>query len=95
MKTHDFYYDLPPELIAQTPLERRDASRLMVLDRQSGAISHDHFYDIINYLNPGDCLVINNTKVIPARLIGTREGTGGKNRNPEGRKNRKMASKRT
>ena len=76
MKTHDFYYELPPELIAQTPLERRDASRLMVLDRQSGAISHDHFYDIIHYLNPGDCLVMNDSRVLPARLLGHRP-TGG------------------
>ena len=76
MKTHDFYYDLPPELIAQTPLERRDASRLMVLDRQSGAISHDHFYDIINYLNPGDCLVMNDSRVLPARLLGHRPSGG-------------------
>ena len=76
MKTHDFYYDLPQELIAQTPLERRDASRLMVLDRQSGAIRHDHFYNIIDYLNPGDCLVMNDSRVLPARLLGHRP-TGG------------------
>lgn len=56
MKTHDFWYDLPEELIAQTPLERRDSSRLLVLDRRTGALEHRHFYDIIDYLNPGDCL---------------------------------------
>ena len=67
MKTSDFYYDLPEELIAQDPLEQRSDSRLMVIGRESGEISHKHFYDIIDYLNPGDCLVINNTKVIPAR----------------------------
>ncbi len=76
MKTHDFYYDLPPELIAQTPLERRDSSRLMTLDRQTGELSHRHFYDIIDYLNPGDALVINETRVIPARLIGERPSGG-------------------
>ena len=57
MKTHDFWYDLPEELIAQTPLERRDGSRLMVLNRETGEIQHKHFYDVIDYLNPGDCLV--------------------------------------
>ncbi len=76
MKTHDFYYDLPEELIAQTPLERRDASRLMVLDRETGAVSHRHFYDIVDYLNPGDCLVMNDSRVLPARLLGQRP-TGG------------------
>ena len=76
MKTHDFYYDLPEELIAQTPLEKRDTSRLMVLDRQTGAVSHKHFYDIIDYLNPGDCLVMNDSRVLPARLLGHRP-TGG------------------
>ena len=76
MKTHDFYYDLPEELIAQTPLEKRDSSRLMVLDRESGEIEHKHFYDIIDYLNPGDCLVLNDSRVLPARLIGHRP-TGG------------------
>jgi len=76
MKTHDFYYDLPEELIAQTPLEKRDTSRLMVLDRQSGAVSHKHFYDIIDYLQPGDCLVMNDSRVLPARLLGHRP-TGG------------------
>ena len=70
MKRQDFYYELPEELIAQDPLENRESSRLLVLDKKSGAISHHIFREIINYLNPGDCLVINDTKVIPARLIG-------------------------
>lgn len=77
MKTSDFYYDLPQELIAQTPLERRDASRLMVLNRADGSISHEHFYQLIDHLNPGDCLVMNNSRVIPARLLGHRLPTGG------------------
>ena len=76
MKTHDFYYDLPEELIAQTPLEQRDTSRLMVLDRQSGQVMHKHFYDIASYLKPGDCLVLNDSRVLPARLLGHRP-TGG------------------
>ena len=76
MKTHDFYYDLPEELIAQTPLEKRDTSRLMVLDRQTGEVTHKHFYDIVDYLNPGDCLVMNDSRVLPARLLGHRP-TGG------------------
>ena len=76
MKTHDFYYDLPEELIAQTPLEKRDTSRLMVLDRQTGEVTHKHFYDIIDYLKPGDCLVMNDSRVLPARLLGHRP-TGG------------------
>ena len=75
MKTHDFWYDLPEELIAQDPLEDRSSSRLMVLDRESGNISHHIFKDIIDYLNPEDCLVINDTKVIPARLYGSKIGT--------------------
>lgn len=78
MKTSDFYYDLPEELIAQDPLENRSDSRLMVLDKGTGAVSHHVFREIVDYLNPGDCLVINDTKVIPARLIGEREGTGAK-----------------
>lgn len=78
MTTKDFYYDLPPELIAQTPLDERTASRLMTVGRKNGEISHKHFYDIIEYLNPGDCLVMNNTRVIPARLYGAKEGSGGK-----------------
>ena len=76
MKTHDFWYDLPEELIAQTPLEKRDTSRLCVLDRNTGAVSHKHFYDVINYLQPGDCLVMNDSRVLPARLLGHRP-TGG------------------
>lgn len=76
MKLSDFNYDLPQELIAQDPLEQRSESRLMVLDRENGTISHRHFYDVIDYLNPGDCLVINDTKVIPARLMGIKEDTG-------------------
>ena len=76
MKTSDFYYDLPQELIAQTPLQRRDSSRLMTLDRHSGAIEHHHFYELPDFLREGDCLVLNNSRVLPARLIGRRE-TGG------------------
>lgn len=76
MKTQDFWYDLPEELIAQTPLQQRDASRLMVLDRESGKVSHRHFYDVIEYLQPGDCLVMNDSRVLPARLLGHRP-TGG------------------
>lgn len=76
MKLTDFNYDLPEELIAQDPLEKRSDSRLMVVGREDGSITHKHFYDIIDYLNPGDCLVINDTKVIPARLMGVKEDTG-------------------
>ncbi len=76
LNLHDFSYNLPTELIAQDPLEDRTSSRLMVLDRASGNIEHKVFKDIVDYLNPGDCLVLNNTKVIPARLLGVREGTG-------------------
>ena len=76
MKTHDFYYDLPEELIAQTPLEQRDTSRLMVLDRETGSVTHKHFYNILDYLKPGDCLVMNDSRVLPARLLGHRP-TGG------------------
>ena len=78
MKTSDFFYELPEELIAQDPLEDRTASRLLVLNRKTDKLEHKIFGDVINYLNPGDCLVINNTRVIPARLIGEKEGTGGK-----------------
>lgn len=78
MKTADFDYELPQELIAQDPLEQRDSSRLLILDKKTGERTHRIFHDIIDYLHEGDCLVINNTKVIPARLIGEREGTGGK-----------------
>ena len=76
MKTSDFYYDLPPELIAQTPLERRDTSRLLVLNRENGEAKHSTFSDIKNYLKAGDCLVLNNTRVLPARIFGTRLDTG-------------------
>ena len=78
MNVKDFYFDLPQELIAQDPLEDRSASRLLVLDKESGEITHRHFRDITEYLKPGDCLVINDTKVIPARLFGIKEGTGAK-----------------
>lgn len=76
LKKSDFYFDLPQELIAQDPLEDRSSSRLLVLDKHIGEISHHVFKDIVDYLKPGDCLVLNNTKVIPARLLGEREGTG-------------------
>ena len=75
-KTRDFWYELPDELIAQTPLEKRDTSRLLAVDRTSGAVSHRHFYDILDYLNPGDTLVMNDSRVLPARLLGRRP-TGG------------------
>ena len=78
MKRQDFYFDLPEELIAQDPLEDRSSSRLLILDKKTGATSHHIFREIKDYLKPGDCLVINDTKVIPARLIGEKEGTGGK-----------------
>ncbi|OXT06408.1 tRNA preQ1(34) S-adenosylmethionine ribosyltransferase-isomerase QueA [Thermoanaerobacterium thermosaccharolyticum] len=78
MNLHEFYYDLPEELIAQEPLKNRDESRLMILNRLTGEIKHDIFKNIISYLNPNDVLVLNDTKVIPARLIGVREDTGGK-----------------
>lgn len=77
MKTSDFYYDLPPELIAQTPIPQRDSSRLMTLDRRSGEISHRHFYDLPELLNPGDCLILNDSRVLPARLLGNRLPGGG------------------
>lgn len=76
MKKSDFYFDLPEELIAQTPIQQRDHSRLLHIDRITGEIEHKHFYDLINYLQPGDCLVLNNSRVLPARLIGCRS-TGG------------------
>ncbi len=78
MKTSDFYYDLPPELIAQTPLDDRSSSRLLVLDKESGNIEHKHFYDIADMLSEGDCLVLNDTRVLPARLLGVKEESGGK-----------------
>ncbi len=76
MNIKEFYYDLPEELIAQDPLSDRSSSRLMTLDKNSGAFEHHVFRDIVDYLNPGDCLVVNNTKVLPARLMGEKEGTG-------------------
>lgn len=76
MKKSDFDFYLPEELIAQTPLEKRDGSRLLVLDKESGAMEHRHFYDLPEYLHVGDCLVLNNSRVLPARLIGTRPGGG-------------------
>ncbi len=78
MLLKDFYYELPQGLIAQSPAQKRDMSRLLVLDRQTGKTTHRHFYDLKNYLVPGDCLVINNTRVIPARLLGECEDTGGR-----------------
>ena len=78
MKTSDFYFDLPEELIAQVPILDRSSSKLMVLDKETGEIEHKIFKDVIDYLNPGDCLVLNNTRVIPARLIGEKVETGGK-----------------
>lgn len=77
MNVHDFYYELPQELIAQEPLEKRDSSRLMVLHRKDGSIEHKIFKDVVQFLNPGDCLVLNDTRVIPARLIGHKKDTGG------------------
>lgn len=77
MKTSDFYYDLPQELIAQTPLERRDGSRLLLLNKETGAVEHRHFYDLPQFLRPGDCLVLNDSRVLPARLLGRREPSGG------------------
>lgn len=76
LKKSDFYFELPQELIAQDPLEDRSASRLLMLNKDTGAVEHRHFKEIINYLRPGDCLVLNNTKVIPARLMGIKEDTG-------------------
>ncbi len=76
MKKSDFYFDLPEELIAQTPLERRDSSRLLLLDKKTGEIAHRRFYDLPEYLKPGDCMVLNDTRVLPARLLGTRESGG-------------------
>ena len=72
VKTHDFYYELPPELIAQTPIERRDASRLLALDKETGVWSHRHFYNLPSLLRPGDCLIMNDSRVLPARLLGSR-----------------------
>lgn len=78
MKTSDFFYDLPKELIAQTPVEPRDSSRLLLLNRKNGNIEHKHFYDIIDYLNEGDLLVVNDSRVLPARIYGTKDETGAK-----------------
>ena len=72
MKTHDFYFDLPQELIAQTPIEKRDESRLLVLDKETGAWQHKHFFDLPDFLRPGDCLILNDSRVLPARLLGRR-----------------------
>ena len=76
MKTSDFYYDLPEELIAQTPVEPRDSSRLLIMDKETGELQHKHFYDIIDFLNEGDCLILNDSRVLPARIYGVKEETG-------------------
>ena len=78
LKTKDFYYDLPKELIAQTPIEPRDASRLLMLNKETGELAHKHFYDIVDCLMPGDCLILNDSRVLPARIYGIKEGTGTK-----------------
>ena len=75
LKTSDFYYELPAELIAQDPLDDRASSRLLVMDKKTGEIRHETFRDLVDYLRPGDCLVLNNTRVIPARLLGVKEDT--------------------
>jgi S-adenosylmethionine:tRNA ribosyltransferase-isomerase len=77
MNKSDFYFDLPEALIAQTPIERRDGSRLLHLDKRTGAVEHAHFYDLPRFLRPGDCLVLNDSRVLPARLIGARKTGGG------------------
>ncbi len=76
MKRSDFYYELPQELIAQTPLEPRDSSRLLAMDKKNGEINHRTFRDVLDYFKPGDCLILNNTKVLPARMYGKRTDTG-------------------
>ena len=76
MRTKDYYYDLPERLIAQTPAEKRDESRLLVLDKKTGEWQHRHFYDIVDYLTPDDCLILNDSRVLPARIYGIKEGTG-------------------
>ena len=76
-KRSTYFYDLPPELIAQTPVEPRSASRLLALSRKTGEVSHHHFYELGQFLRPGDLLVMNDSRVLPARLYGEREGTGG------------------
>ena len=78
MKTSDFNYNLPENLIAQTPLEKRDHSKLMVLHKDNGKIEHKHFYDILDFINPGDCLILNDSRVLPARICGIKDGTGAK-----------------
>jgi S-adenosylmethionine:tRNA ribosyltransferase-isomerase len=78
LQVKDFYYDLPEELIAQHPMERRDECRLMIMDKETGEIEHKRFKDVIDYFNSGDCLVLNDTRVLPARLLGAKEGSGGK-----------------
>ena len=77
MKTKDFYFDLPPELIAQTPIEKRDTSRLLTLNKNTGKVEHHHFYELPDFLRPGDCLILNNSRVLPARLLGSRLPGGG------------------
>ena len=77
MKKSDFYFDLPEELIAQTPIPERDHSRLLVLDKNSGELTHRHFYDLPSFLHEGDCLVLNDSRVLPARLLGSRSSGGG------------------
>ena len=77
MEKKDFYYDLPKELIAQEPIKRRSYSKLMCLNKKTGETRDERFYNIINELNPGDCLILNDTKVLPARLYGVKEGSGG------------------
>lgn len=89
MDVKDFYYDLPQELIAQDPLEDRSSSRLMVLDKITGEVEHRHFKDITEYLRPGDCFVINNTKVIPGTSLWREGRYRGQNRNPSLKKKRK------
>ncbi len=85
MKTSDFYFELPEELIAQDPLKERSGSRMLVLDKRTGEIKHEAFKNIVNYLEPGDCLVLNNTKVLPARLLGVKEDTGASAQKTSGR----------
>ena len=76
MKTADFYYDLPEELIAQTPVEPRDSSRMLVMNKITGELSHEHFYDILDHLHEGDCLILNDSRVLPARIYGIKDETG-------------------
>ena len=76
MNRHDYFYELPPERIAQEPIEPRDHSRMLVLDRSSGSLTDKHFYDLTDFLRPGDCLILNDSRVLPARLYGHRKGTG-------------------